>query len=102
MESATVSASALRRQPIVVTGGYIAGPLYDWTEKETIARSLKCSLWAGLVVLVTFGLGYGLWRAHRPDDIMPFLALGNVLGNVVSLMHFWYDGFVRSVRKGHV
>jgi hypothetical protein len=37
-------------------------------------------------------------RAASPEDYVPFVALGNV----VSLMHFWYDGFVWSVRKGDV
>ena len=44
------------------------------------------------------GLGYGYFRAGNPEDYVPFIALGNV----VSLMHFWYDGFVWSVRKGDV
>jgi len=44
------------------------------------------------------GLGYGYLRAGSPEDYVPFIALGNV----VSLMHFWYDGFVWSVRKGDV
>jgi hypothetical protein len=68
-----------------------------WSERGTITRTFR---WAplGLGVLLSFGLGYGVWLAHRPADLIPVIALSNV----VSLMHFWYDGFVWSVRKGHV
>ena len=69
-----------------------------WSEKGNLAALFRGSRTAALGVLLVSGAVYGLWRAHRPDDIVPFLALGNV----VSLMHFWYDGFVWSVRKGHV
>lgn len=68
-----------------------------WSERGTITRTFR---WAplGLGALLSIGLGYGVWLAHRPADLIPVIALSNV----VSLMHFWYDGFVWSVRKGHV
>ena len=68
-----------------------------WSERGNITRTFR---WApvGAGVLLSFGLGYGFWLAHRPADLVPVIALSNV----VSLMHFWYDGFVWSVRKGHV
>jgi len=68
-----------------------------WSERGSITRTFR---WAplGLCALLSFGLGYGVWLAHRPADLIPVIALSNV----VSLMHFWYDGFVWSVRKGHV
>ena len=68
-----------------------------WSERGTITRTFR---WAplGFGVLLSFGLGYGVWLAHRPADLVAVVALSNV----VSLMHFWYDGFVWSVRKGHV
>jgi hypothetical protein len=68
-----------------------------WSERGSLTRAFR---WAplGLGVLLAFGLGYGVWLAHRPADLIPVIALSNV----VSLMHFWYDGFVWSVRKGHV
>ena len=61
-------------------------------------RVFRCGWQVALAILLVSGLGYGFWRAHRPQDYVPFVALGNV----VSLMHFWYDGFVWSVRKGQV
>ena len=69
-----------------------------WTEKKTIMNLFRCPWQLALLILLVCGLGYGFWRAHRPQDYVPFIALGNV----VSLMHFWYDGFVWSVRKGQV
>ena len=68
-----------------------------WSERGNLTRTFR---WAPLAVgaLLSFGLGYGFWLAHRPADLVPVVALSNV----VSLMHFWYDGFVWSVRKGHV
>ena len=68
-----------------------------WSEKATLLRFLRSPLVA-LPVFVGAGLGYGFWRAHRPDAAVAVVALGNV----ISLMHFWYDGFVWSVRKGQV
>jgi hypothetical protein len=68
-----------------------------WSERNNLTRTFR---WAPLAIgaLLFFGLGYGFWLAHRPADLVPIVALSNV----VSLMHFWYDGFVWSVRKGHV
>ena len=40
----------------------------------------------------------GLWRAWEPWHVQATIALGNV----VALMHFWYDGFVWSVQKRQV
>ena len=68
-----------------------------WSERGTLTRTFRLAP-LGLVVLLSFGLGYGVWLAHRPSDLIAVVALSNV----VSLMHFWYDGFVWSVRKGHV
>jgi hypothetical protein len=69
-----------------------------WSEKQTIMTFLACPKYVALGVLIASGLGYGYFRAHRPEDYLPFIAFGNV----VSLMHFWYDGFVWSVQKGDV
>ena len=68
-----------------------------WSERGSLTRTFR---WAplGLGALLSVGLGYGVWLAHRPADLVAVIALSNV----VSLMHFWYDGFVWSVRKGHV
>jgi hypothetical protein len=69
-----------------------------WSERKTITDFFQCSKVVGFAILIGSGLAYGFWRARRPEDFVPYIALGNV----VSLMHFWYDGFVWSVRKGHV
>lgn len=68
-----------------------------WSERGNLTRTFR---WAPLAVaaLLSFGLGYGFWLARTPAVLVPVIALSNV----VSLMHFWYDGFVWSVRKGHV
>jgi hypothetical protein len=68
------------------------------TERKTITAFLRCPPALALPIFTAAGLGYGFWRAHTPDSIVAVVALGNV----VSLMHFWYDGFVWSVRKGQV
>ena len=69
-----------------------------WSERKVIMDFFGCPKAIAFVVLIASGLGYGYWRAGKPEDFVPFIALGNV----VSLMHFWYDGFVWSVRKGDV
>src|SRR5262249_1174454 len=69
-----------------------------WSEKATIMKAFRCSAPVALFILLVLGLGYGLWRAHKPETLGPVVALGNV----ISLMHFWYDGFVWSVRRGDV
>ena len=69
-----------------------------WSEKRTIMDFFSCPRYLALGILLASGLGYGYLRAGTPEDYVPFIALSNV----VSLMHFWYDGFVWSVRKGDV
>ena len=69
-----------------------------WSEKKTIMRVFHCPPQVALIILLGCGLGYGYWRARAPQTFLPIIALGNV----VSLMHFWYDGFVWSVRKNQV
>jgi hypothetical protein len=69
-----------------------------WSEKKTIAELFHAPAQLAFLILIVSGLGYGFWRMTRIEEIVPIIALGNV----VSLMHFWYDGFVWSVRKGQV
>lgn len=52
-----------------------------------------------LLALVVGAFGYGAWVALGSSDI------GGTLFSLalsVSLLHFWYDGFIWSVRKQHV
>jgi hypothetical protein len=69
-----------------------------WSERDGLMRLLRCPWPLALPIFAGAGLAYGFWRAHRPETVIAFIALGNV----VSLMHFWYDGFIWSVRRGQV
>jgi hypothetical protein len=57
-----------------------------------IGKPLTLVLFVGLAVL------YGTWVQYMDPEAHQWLALTLV----VSLMHFWYDGFVWSVRKQQV
>ena len=61
-----------------------------------LAASLK--FFIPVAALVALG-GYGVW-AELVDSSEQRFAHGVVL--VVSLMHFWYDGFIWSVRRREV
>jgi len=50
------------------------------------------------VVFIALTLGYGYWAEAADSDVRAFVAITLV----VSIMHFWYDGFVWSVRKKQV
>jgi hypothetical protein len=52
-----------------------------------------------LVLFVGVPLGYGAWVTVIPMDGNDALFC---LATVVSIMHFWYDGFIWSVRKKQV
>ncbi|MEM6789055.1 MAG: hypothetical protein AAF715_16155 [Myxococcota bacterium] len=55
--------------------------------------------WITLAIFLLLGLGYGfLVEVFVTGDTEIFFALTIT----VSLMHFWYDGFIWSVRKGKV
>ena len=75
---------------------YVA--LVWWVEKGSLAARLGGSWPLALGAFVGVTLAYGLWRAWEPWHVRFTVALGNV----VSLMHFWYDGFIWSVRKRQV
>ena len=72
-----------------------------WTERGNLRRRLGVdgrrwggALALGLVLVLAFG--YGVW-AECVDGRQQRVALAVTL--VVSLMHFWYDGFIWSVRR---
>ena len=71
-----------------------------WSEKKNLTSLVRWQA-AAFVLLVGVGALYGYWRVHKPEDFARF-GFVIALGNVVSLMHFWYDGFIWSVRKGQV
>jgi hypothetical protein len=74
------------------------------TEKRTLqrlttraGRSASALRALALFVVCVFTIG----TAHTLFDI-PSLRVGFALFTVVSLMHFWYDGFIWSVRRAEV
>ena len=74
-----------------------------WSEKKTMLNLFHLGNipWGKPVALVLFlglGLGYGTW-AEVSENQSSF-ALAVVL--VVSIMHFWYDGFIWSVRRKQI
>jgi hypothetical protein len=75
-----------------------------WTENGNIAKSLGLARqgWgkpAAFAVLLGVGLAYGVFAEMTDPDAHPWLFN---LFLVVSLMHFWYDGFIWSVRRKQV
>ncbi len=71
-----------------------------WMEKKNLVAVLgmQNSSWGKLValaVLVMLGFGYGFW-AEMTDSTNQ--AAYNII-MVIAIMHFWYDGFIWSVRK---
>ena len=74
-----------------------------WFEKENIAaaQGLGGRAWAKPIVLVLF-LGcvfaYGFWTENNSDRSELYVSI--ILA--VTLLHFWYDGFIWSVRKKQV
>ena len=69
-----------------------------WIERESIESLFRSGPRVSFLLFVGLALGYGSWRASRGADIVLFLAVANV----VSILHFWYDGFIWSVRRGDV
>jgi hypothetical protein len=74
-----------------------------WSEQQNMQRLFRLSnvSWgkpAALVVYLTLAFAYGLWA--EVSDSQNRLVLSVIL--VVSIMHFWYDGFIWSVRKKQI
>lgn len=76
-----------------------------WIERKNITRVFALTdvragaglaLLAFAAIVALMGLGYELYGDYH------LLRWTGALGVVVSLMHFWYDGFVWSVRKREV
>lgn len=83
--------------------------LVAFTERERLAPLVPIGASAlprSLLVVCGFGFTYGLFAAVVAQQ--PFGSAWSVTGAlyvltlVVSLLHFWYDGFVWSVRRGQV
>ncbi len=73
-----------------------------WTEKRNLTQLFRLQRFswgqpAALVLMVGLCFGYGVWA----DALLPNEACLNAV-MVVAIMHFWYDGFIWSVRKKQV
>lgn len=72
-----------------------------WAENENLSRRLGVAgrAWAKpvtLAALLSVGAGYGILAESTDGDASPWLFK---LFLVISLMHFWYDSFIWSVRR---
>lgn len=81
-----------------------------WSEREHIGRVFGtrelpfAALWSA-VCLVIIGVGYGFWLGAVSDQWAQSVWVNRAvlaLTNSVAMLHFWYDGFVWSVRKRDV
>lgn len=75
-----------------------------WSERANLRRRMRldAARWGGAAALMTMlaaAAAYGVW-AEFVDSDEQRTALCITL--VVSLMHFWYDGFIWSVRRQDV
>ena len=74
-----------------------------WSEKKNIQSLFGLSKisWGKPLAFALFigvALAYGLWA--ETGDMSNDFVFNAVM--VVSIMHFWYDGFIWSVRKKQV
>jgi len=72
-------------------------------EKKTICNTFQTKRLGlgrktGFVLFLLTSFGYGLWT----QDIVDTIGLAFAVSITISLMHFWYDGFIWSVRKKQV
>jgi len=94
-------------EAMVITTTYHAFQYFGivwWTEKRSIRRTLGLSR-----IGVTGGLAFALWMAvlilaamATETGSRSTLHAAWAFGLVVALMHFWYDGFIWSVRRREV
>lgn len=72
------------------------------TDRQNVRRifglsSVPGGQWLSLALFIALPLGFGFWGeayAHATSLV--------ILWNVIAVMHFWYDGFIWSVRKQQV
>jgi len=79
-----------------------------WSERKSMTSLFRLSGVRGggaltLILFLLIAFGYGLW-AHATDaeKFGGNIDIAFNVVTVVSLMHFWYDGFIWSVRKSQV
>ena len=77
------------------------------TERKNMTSTFKLSRFSfgpqiALALFLFIGVGYGVW-SHVDWPAFQFSKRTMIsLLLVISIMHFWYDGFIWSVRKGQV
>jgi hypothetical protein len=81
-----------------------------WSERDHIGRLFgtgglpRGTLWSALCLIVV-GVGYGFWLGAVSDQWAQSVEAKRIvlaLTNSVAMLHFWYDGFVWSVRRRDV
>jgi hypothetical protein len=75
-----------------------------WSEKKSIQKlflmsQFKLGAPVAFFCFLALSFGYGFWTYYQ--DINREDALW-IVAMVVSIMHFWYDGFIWSVRKKQI
>ena len=79
-----------------------------WSEKKSMMSLFRLSgvawgKWATLALFLATGFGYGIWAEFTDSGMIGSgLDVGFNATIVVSLMHFWYDGFIWSVRRSQI
>lgn len=80
-----------------------------WTEKKNMKRVFRVASLPGgsalallLFLAVIFAIGYGMKYSTNAYSLRGELNWFAAAALVCSLMHFWYDGFIWSVRRKEV
>jgi len=76
-----------------------------WSERKNISRSFGLSRFAmghlvSLLLFLVIIFGVGTWHKVAATHGGGLIAVS--IATVISLMHFWYDGFIWSVRRHEV
>jgi hypothetical protein len=73
------------------------------TARSGLAR-VPHGRYLALALFVAIGLGYGIWStgAWPWPELQPSRRVLAATLLTVSILHFWYDGFIWSVRRGQV
>ena len=79
-----------------------------WSEKKTMMSLFRLSRVRGgqalaLILFLLIAFGYGLWaEATDSERLGGRIDIAYNVTMAVALLHFWYDGFIWSVRKSQV
>ena len=76
-------------------------------EQKNITSFFRLSKYRGgrqiaLSIFILTGISFGIWHTIYLDTLQLSTRMMASILLVVSIMHFWYDGFIWSVRKGQV